>query len=1204
MRESNFSFPVQNRAAVVISSQLYDRRALDTTSPLPLFNSLTHLTYLTSTSPRIRDILTVDGGLERLVRLLREFCTHPPPPQSPRSIYGLKPAVKRKSKNKGKAPAGDDRSIDWLTDRPATNSDTQSSSSPTSPSPNPLTSFDRSAAFRFSLAFQCVVNIGVRGSEAVRARVVQAGMLDVVSSVLECWLVSKGFAVCPSPTGSGAPRESKEVRVARRLELLERRQRDLSALQAAELARALRSLPQGSSSNPNGQQGARNDVVNIPVVYRTAHQSGHSQTPDAAPAPNAGEETMFLDNGDAASHERPSSASDSASATEELQDESMDTEEETQRMRRRDTIRATSNIVIPSHQSSISDQTSESSITSASSSTSLPVPVPRRSDALSHSNSSGNVSDSVSADTSANATPVGGNTPTGSVTIEAQARERSGTVVGRPVWDAQQTASPSRRPRRTSASTRRHRHNDTGTDEDVTTEAEIEGESRGPQGRIEGHPARMAVIVQADPQDGPGMDMNIIMDQGPLQGVGIEQGLVNLDMQANDDLAMGAPPGAPGAVQNVILPPPTPATGGTQQQVTPGTTMGIGGATPRQMNDLTPRAGMIPLATATPTHANATQALAAARGMETIDERDPSILGPTAVTQQNPATAAGPAQTIPAVQLTLNGISAANMSSPGSSTVTGGSGEDQSAGPYREEDVLLSLQLLAYLSKYPHVRQAFYKNRVPLGPPLYPPHPPRGARNSLGSAAASLLSSVLQTSETNPACLSSSSPTTTQPIQHAPNVFSLVERFTFRPSPSELHLPRLPQEIQYWAGVIMRNACRKDETRGGIRQCANMVCGKWETYPREFAKCRRCRKAKYCGKECQSKAWADGHRFWCSSRDAEAADAAAAQADAEAANNAPSPNPNASSGGESSATGAATGGAQTRHRTTAGLSGSASTTRHRTSNGSAASTERTRSHHNPSTQTAAPSTSQSQRTSRTQPQNQAQSSAHHPLLIRVSNAARVARTETESNRSGDVSPTDNVTRHQVLAISAATANGAPRARIIQHAVPPTSPVSTVMDVDGRPVPLIGVRRRAGTLPGPTSPSPTPGAVSNQAQPRIPERSSGSSNTMAQAHSPVTSEAIARQETLRDMVRDVALERQRLGLRPLRGLAEVEQEISRLILNGSLDSSERSASLRRIINEFESVIDQERERASLILEQRSLRRDTPSVDEDGDARMGG
>jgi hypothetical protein len=46
-----------------------------------------------------------------------------------------------------------------------------------------------------------------------------------------------------------------------------------------------------------------------------------------------------------------------------------------------------------------------------------------------------------------------------------------------------------------------------------------------------------------------------------------------------------------------------------------------------------------------------------------------------------------------------------------------------------------------------------------------------------------------------------------------------------------------------------------------------VLCGKWESFPREFAKCRRCRKAKYCGKECQSTAWSEGHRFWCSAKD-------------------------------------------------------------------------------------------------------------------------------------------------------------------------------------------------------------------------------------------------------------------------------------------------------------------------------------------------
>lgn len=126
-----------------------------------------------------------------------------------------------------------------------------------------------------------------------------------------------------------------------------------------------------------------------------------------------------------------------------------------------------------------------------------------------------------------------------------------------------------------------------------------------------------------------------------------------------------------------------------------------------------------------------------------------------------------------------------------------------------------------------------------------------------------------------------------QPINPlATNVFSYVERFTHRRPSTDSHTPVIPTEIQYWAGVIMRNACRKDDERGGIRQCANMQCGKWETYPREFAKCRRCRKAKYCSKPCQSKAWQLGHRFWCCIKsDFETANEAAAGANEATTNN-------------------------------------------------------------------------------------------------------------------------------------------------------------------------------------------------------------------------------------------------------------------------------------------------------------------------------
>lgn len=85
------------------------------------------------------------------------------------------------------------------------------------------------------------------------------------------------------------------------------------------------------------------------------------------------------------------------------------------------------------------------------------------------------------------------------------------------------------------------------------------------------------------------------------------------------------------------------------------------------------------------------------------------------------------------------------------------------------------------------------------------------------------------------------------------NIFPLVEKFTV--TPENTH------DVIYWSSVIMRNSCRKNEVTG-VRQCANFSCGKWESYPREFAKCRRCKRTKYCSRKCQLQAWIY-HRFWC-----------------------------------------------------------------------------------------------------------------------------------------------------------------------------------------------------------------------------------------------------------------------------------------------------------------------------------------------------
>ncbi|KAI0833894.1 hypothetical protein BC628DRAFT_1307478 [Trametes gibbosa] len=778
MRESNFAFPAQNRACVCISSQLYDRRALDTNSPLPLFNSLTHLVYLTSTSPRIREIMTMDGGLERLVRILHDFCISPPPPDNPSIFFGLSP----------------------------------SSVTPPKPLPTLLPkSYDKHAAYRFSLAFQCIVNIGVRGSEPIRSRVVQAGTLEVVGCILEAWLASKGFPVGPSLGANGMPRETREQRLARRQAQVESRQREQAA-QAVALQRAL--------ERHAAERLLRN--TELPPTHSidiSHHQDEPMQTDQATPGATRAQDT------------------------------------------------------------------------------------------------------DTSADTSTNATPNGGNTPTGTVVVPA--RDRSGTIIARPVWDqptnTTATNTTARRPHRsrltvtaasagpsTSTSAANSRpETETEDDGDVDMDRESrDGDEPSPSperqpsdtGTIRATHSRRAVgiVTDATGQAGPGasMDMNsdphiVINDEGVVAGVGVEDGIVSLE--ANDDFAMGAPPGAPGAIDG------PPANRAVADPAHPGAA-----------GERTPRAGTtnLPMTAARPAMQGAflTAPVAELPGMHLTEGATP------------PRANAGRG---------LNTVNTATATPGGVAHHHHHHVRETEAGPYRDEDVLLSLQLLAYLSKYPHCREAFYTMRPSFHPATLqianegrfgqqPSSSSSGVAPSSASAATAAASSsssrLAQVSaaggkDANPIVkafnnatgrgkekerapsTSSSASTATPSISGAAasvqgggrprttNVFALVERFTYRHSSSDLESsnppPSLPPEIQYWAGVIMRNACRKDDSRGGIRQCANMLCGKWERFPREFAKCRRCRKAKYCGKECQSTAWSEGHRFWCSAKDPE-----------------------------------------------------------------------------------------------------------------------------------------------------------------------------------------------------------------------------------------------------------------------------------------------------------------------------------------------
>ncbi|KZT65888.1 hypothetical protein DAEQUDRAFT_493749 [Daedalea quercina L-15889] len=683
--------------------------------------------------------MTMDGGLERLVRILHDFCICPPSPENPMLFYGLSPPSAHPPKRV--------------------------------PTLNPK-SFDKQAQYRFALAFQCVVNIGVRGSESIRSRVVQAGTLDVVGCILEAWLAGRGFAVGPSVSASGMPRESKEQRLARRQAQLEARNRE----QAEQLARALQ------------QQ------VIEPSRRLTA---------------------------------------------------------------------------VP-HEDEITDPESSRNDT--------PV------------------------DSSANPTPGGTNTPTGTVVVPG--RERSGTVIARPTWEQTTAAGgnhghthhrrtyrrrdpppESAGPSTSTSADNSRPETETEDDGDVDMDREsIQGDEASTSGtppperrlsvagtiRAPTVHARRAVGIVSDtgnPAAARSLDMDnddvhiVINDQGEggVGGVGVEDGLVSLE--TNDDFAMGAPPGAPGAIDG----PPARI-----------------GPDPPMPGERTPRAPAT-----------------------TLPHLVPITVAP--IPNHNIRVTTGdPAATRTGRTHTSRGTNTGGAGGNAGAGATGGSHGHhhharESEGPYRDEDVLLSLQLLAYLSKYPHVRQAFYKPRTTFHPATaqlsvgdgrFAQSSAAGPSNKAGVGAGGFGPIAPPSKEPNTFIRAYNSVTgrgkekapagPLEPVvpaavpptpQRMTNVFALVERFTFRHSSADLESsnppPSLPPEIQYWAGVIMRNACRKDDSRGGIRQCANMLCGRWESFPREFAKCRRCRKAKYCGKECQSLAWSEGHRFWCSAKDPE-----------------------------------------------------------------------------------------------------------------------------------------------------------------------------------------------------------------------------------------------------------------------------------------------------------------------------------------------
>lgn len=607
MREVNFSIPNVNKASVNITTTLYDRRALDCTSTLPLINSLNHLAYLTTSSARIRDILTVDGGIERLVCILKEG-----------------------------------RSKDLM------------------------------EMWKWSLAFQCVVNIGVRGSENVRTRVVEADMVPVIATILDNYI--------------------KVVDKVR--------------------ARGENESHKSSSSRQAATPGTT-----------TREVAGRSNIPESAPAES-----------------RPS---------------------------RRHA--PPTNIEIP--QTYLQDnQPLDPDAMDITSPPRAPMTSPPerstfRPDLTNHRTNEGRYSRTSHR--------MRAMQPLGTAVPHIDAAEGFGL---RPVRDAERL--PSMLP---SLQTGIVSQPDSPTTPSGSLQPQTHNVSQPP------HSRQRPSIRQQQSASGESDDAN------------------------GEDSAMGDD----GPTNQPILSLPNQ--------------MDIDSVDERQTTMIEDVATTHDLTVTDPSEEGQEAETFNIAHRSTVDG---SIINTTGTTQTNGGLGLSPAQATnntnsPTLAPSPYSLYLRDRNTPATQNVL-------TTMP-RDEDVLMSLQLLAYVSKYCNLRSYFQRSH------LVPRLKIDRELHLLDENADP--SSPIEAPEDEDEYL----------LPDDTNIFPLVEKFTVR---------HHSKDMQYWACVVMRNLCRKDESRGGIRQCAYYKCGKWEEFQRQFAKCRRCRRTKYCSKDCQKAAWVY-HRHWC-----------------------------------------------------------------------------------------------------------------------------------------------------------------------------------------------------------------------------------------------------------------------------------------------------------------------------------------------------
>ncbi|KAK9455401.1 hypothetical protein V1511DRAFT_458946 [Dipodascopsis uninucleata] len=659
MRDVNFFSVFNNKAAANMTPTMYDRRALDCPYDRPLVNSLSSLCVLVSSSQVIRESLATDGGIDRLVSILK-------------SCKGM-------------------HSRDLLT------------------------------SWKWSLALQCLSSVGVRGSEAVRRRVVEADIVPILATVLDNFLEA-----------------IEKLRLYHDFFVKAQSQNSYNALNAALTPDAQSRLESEIDTREQRQleQG------------RGSEQERHRQ--------QTRQDQFMFDSGiDVDTSEMLASVIDAAVTSTEAADTAVQQDSENQQQ---------FNIV--SHTAINTNSTNSNSFNSSAYQNRLHYHMHhhhrhhhRYHHSHSHSHSHSQQHSHISATSS---TANGDNTISNASALDSSnameiderpLQQQQGNVE----LDDAQTSSGEE------ASFYGNENGSLNTSADVVGDIVQSGDDMAD--------------VASDSQPGESNEVNGVNNGSTLRPVRT----TSLFTDRSDTVS-------------------------STSVTAHGSTLLGTGATPLFSNNIA-----APLPTAN-------QAVDTITGTRTLpDQAAPPNL------PQGPVHGDGDSTNSPSMFPSFLG--------------------NQDNLP-REEDVLMSLQLLAYVSKYVYLRSYFQNTHIvpslsmrtdlPIDDVKIDSKDPSGIHDtSLFPDDQSYIASEYKLPSIN--------------------VFQLVERFTTRAYMGDLH---------YWACVIMRNSCRKDESRGGVRQCGYFECGKWEEYPKQFAKCRRCRRTKYCSKSCQSKAWYF-HRHWC-----------------------------------------------------------------------------------------------------------------------------------------------------------------------------------------------------------------------------------------------------------------------------------------------------------------------------------------------------